>query len=154
MLTALTLGFVLGPSLQQKIDNSNFKSYFDQCERKGAYLESPPENSSGSPQFLGKLTASKYGADSIANSYGKYGSTTGQESIWNAYSKFGGKFSARSPWNSYARKPVEILYREGTKTYIAGYLTANAFYRGEIGLPNIDPKYLAYWLDRAKDIPK
>ena len=111
MLTALTLGFVLGPSLQQKIDNSNFKSYFDQCERKGAYLESPPENSSGSPQFLGKLTASKYGADSIANSYGKYGSTTGQESIWNAYSKFGGKFSARSPWNSYARKPVEILYR-------------------------------------------
>ncbi|ODU53341.1 hypothetical protein ABT09_01840 [bacterium SCN 57-13] len=102
MLTALTLGFVLGPSLQQKIDNSNFKSYFDQCERKGAYLESPPENSSGSPQFLGKLTASKYGADSIANSYGKYGSTTGQESIWNPYSKFGGKFSARSPWNSYA----------------------------------------------------
>lgn len=148
MVTALAASLLLFAP-QSKIDNSNFDGYFKQLERKNAYLESPPSTPTGSPTFLGKISTSTYNKDALGNKFSTYGNTYGADSIWNKYGTFGSQYNARSPWNpNVSRNAVEILYRQGQSTYIAGYLTANPNYYGQSGVVVVHPKYLARWLDR------
>jgi hypothetical protein len=63
------------------------------------------------PQFLGRLSANPYAADStanpydpdsVSNPYGRYGSPYSSASINNPYSTYGSPYSSQSPNNPYA----------------------------------------------------
>lgn len=155
----LTLALILSLSVilvcaqgVSKVNNNNFNRVFKDLESKNAYIFFPG-NSSTKAKILGYISTSKYDSTSLANKYGEFGNKFNSDSIWNKFGNFGGKFQLNSPWNKYATTALEVLYREGGSTYIAGYLTANEFYSGKHSVTLIDPKYLAYYLDRGEDIP-
>lgn len=74
--------------------------------------------------YLGKLNASRYDAESIWNEYGKYGSKYNSKSIWNEYGTYGSDYSQYSPFNDYAAHPPVLRDRHG-KFY--GYFTSNRY---------------------------
>ncbi len=78
----------------------------------------------GTGTFLGNINLNKYDVDSIANTYGNYGSKYSQTSIFNTYGTYGGKYSNYSAFNEYATKPPKILNEDGK---FIGYLTANKY---------------------------
>lgn len=137
---------------QNKVTEDNYASYFKQLMQKNAYLYYEATSAYDKPQFLGRISNSKYDKDSLADTYGNYGSTTNSTSIWNKYGSYGGTYGSKTPWSQYGRTRIEIRYNVGKTVYIAGVLSANK-YIGEYSVPIVDPKFLAYWLDRPKDIP-
>ena len=151
LLLAVLLGLeVVAPS---QVNDDSYSGFFKSCAMKGCYLVLPGDDEKVASTYLGKLTNNLYDADSVANVNGKHGSKLQANSIWNKYGVFGGRTSAKSPWNKYGTKGIEILYKQGEQVYIVGYLTANKYLVGKQSVPKVDPKYLAYWLDRAGEIP-
>ena len=144
-----SLGFA-----QTKIDSSNYKQFFDRLEKKKAYIEGASKSLfDEKPVFLGNITKNKYATDSLANKYSTHGSKYGLDTIFSKYGDYGSKYSSKSAFNKYATEPPELLYKEGGKVYIAGYLTKNKYHVGDHVVPKIDPLYLFLWLGREDDLP-
>jgi hypothetical protein len=60
-------------------------------------------------KFLGKISASKFTSDSIANEYGPYGSSYSPTSIFNVNGVYGSQFSVLSPFNTVATRPPVLF---------------------------------------------
>ncbi|MFN3237680.1 MAG: hypothetical protein ACE37D_11560 [Pseudomonadales bacterium] len=73
--------------------------------------------------YLGCLDCSEYAQDSIANTYGEYGSQFSSESIFNSFSDYGSRYSQYSACNPYASSPPAAVDSNGN---FYGYLTLNA----------------------------
>lgn len=87
--------------------------------------------------YLGTISRNKFDTNSIANTYGNYGSPYSVYSIFNKYANYGGPYSTLSPFNPYTNTPPSIIKDE----LLLGYLTANQF------LPQrIDVDDLIQWL--------
>jgi hypothetical protein len=80
--------------------------------------------SCGEGVFLGRLSANPYGATSIANPYGQYGSAYSATSINNAYGQYGSAYSSTSVANPYATAAPKIIAVDGT--YL-GRLSSNPY---------------------------
>lgn len=91
-------------------------------------------------QFLGNINDNAYDADSLANSYGTFGSTYNPLSIWNRYGTYGGEYSALSPWSDYTSTPPFIV-EEGV---FVAYVTTNTMLS-----PSIHPNELAILVGRT-----
>lgn len=79
---------------------------------------------SGHDKFLGCLDCGAYSADSICNSYGKYGNKYSTQGMFNEYSGFGNGYNTSSPWNKYSTsKSVPMLV--GRDGEFHGYFTIN-----------------------------
>jgi len=63
-------------------------------------------------------------AGSVCNANDVHGSIYGAESIWNQFGDYGSPFSDHSPWNLYASNPPIIVDRDGNSY---GYFTKNRF---------------------------
>jgi hypothetical protein len=72
--------------------------------------------------FLGCVNCSQFGADSICNQFGRFGSEFQSDSIWNMFGTYGSKFNSSSPWNQFSQGSVVIVDQNGG---FYGYLTAN-----------------------------
>ncbi|MEK7754134.1 MAG: hypothetical protein AAB403_02120 [Planctomycetota bacterium] len=82
-------------------------------------------------QFLGKITSDTFAADSLGNTFGRYGSEYSPTSIFNPNGKYGGEFSSLSPFNAFATRPPLIFI--GSKP--VAHLTIN-----QTKTPRIDPR--------------
>ena len=79
-------------------------------------------------QFLGNITCLfcvEYGADSINNQYGSYGSEYSSTSIRNEYSQYGSPYNSYSACNQYAPQPPRVYDSSGLVYY--GELTLNQY---------------------------
>lgn len=140
--------------MQRRVDRTNFQAFFDELERKGAYLELTERGALKERViFLGEISKSTTHANSLANKYGGCGSKYGVTSIFNQFGPYGSKYSNTSPFNKHALNPPKILYKQGSKKHIVGYLTKNKYYVGDYAVPNVDPTYLFLWLGRVDDLP-
>ena len=66
------------------------------------------------PQFLGRLSANPYAADSTANPYSPAGSPYSSTSVNNRFGPYGSPFSATSARNPYATDAPDIVAQDGT----------------------------------------
>lgn len=73
--------------------------------------------------YLGLISSDTLEPDSIANSFGSYGSQYSPTSIRNQYGIYGGPYGAQSPYNQYCTTPPMIV-KDGRAT---GYLTVNPY---------------------------
>lgn len=89
-------------------------------------------------QFLGVINDNEFDSNSIANSFGTYGSVYSSYSIWNEFGTYGSEFSSYSPYNAFTTTPPEI-YVNGN---FYAYLTVG------IKLPQINPNNLAVEIGR------
>lgn len=97
--------------MQRRVDRTNFQAFFDELERKGVYLELTERGALKERViFLGEISKSTTRANSLANKYGGCGS----------------KYSNTSPFNKHALNPPKIVYKQGSKAHIVGYLTKNS----------------------------
>ncbi len=76
------------------------------------------------PQFLGRLSANPYAADSTANPYSQAGSPYSSTSVNNRFGPYGSPFSSTSARNPYATDAPDIVAEDGT--YL-GKLSANPY---------------------------
>ncbi len=90
------------------------------------------------PTFLGTVT-DEFGANSIFNEFGSYGSEFASKSIWNDFGKYGGQFSTHSPFNAFSSRPPILL--KGEK--VIGRLTVNRSVLGAVE-PNWLKSFYAY----------
>ncbi len=58
--------------------------------------------------YLGRLNKNRFGADSISNPFGRYGSKFSPDSINNPYGKYGSPYSPYSATNPYATEAPKI----------------------------------------------
>lgn len=102
--------------------------------------------------FLGIISFNEYGAQSIRNAYGTYGSKYQTNSIFNQYGTFGSEYSQYSPWNRYATSPPLIArFAEDDSTVIfQAVLSANPYATTPTGftspLPVVHPTNLMAFL--------
>ena len=75
-------------------------------------------------EYLGKLSANPYGADSTSNAYGQYGSELSGKSINNAYGRYGSEYSNDSASNPYATNAPRLYDSDGN---YRGKLSSNRF---------------------------
>ena len=68
--------------------------------------------------YLGKVSTDKYASDSIANTYGTYGSTYSSSSIFNKYGQYGSDYSSLSPFNAYASQPPYLVSGSSAVAYL------------------------------------
>jgi hypothetical protein len=94
-------------------------------------------------QFLGVINDNSFDTDSIANSFGTYGSPFNSLSIWNSFGTYGSDFSSLSPWNEITGTPPGIF--EGD--LFVAYLTTNSFL-----LPQVHPDDLAVLVGRPEQV--
>ncbi len=66
------------------------------------------------PQYLGRLSANPYAADSTANPYSPAGSPYSSTSVNNRFGPYGSPFSATSARNPYATDAPDIVAQDGT----------------------------------------
>jgi hypothetical protein len=82
-------------------------------------------------QYLGYFNCTSctdFGADSINNQFGVYGSLFSSTSIRNQFGTYGSQFSSSSPCNQFASNPPRVYDSSHTGYY--GELTLNQF-RGD-----------------------
>ncbi len=89
--------------------------------------------------FLGVISTAKFGADSIANEFGRHGNTFERDSIFNELGLYGSRLSPFSPFNEHSSTPPKIYLEER----FMAYLTCNDFLS-----PRVDPFDLVEWLGR------
>lgn len=75
-------------------------------------------------QYLGRLSANRYAADSTSNPYGQYGSKYSSKSVNNPYSQYGSPYGSHSATNPYTSSAPNIYGSDGT--YL-GKLSANRY---------------------------
>jgi hypothetical protein len=76
------------------------------------------------PQYLGRLSANPYDAQSVSNPYGTYGSAYSAISVNNPYGPYGSPFSPVSANNPYTTNAPRLYSSDGT--YL-GKLSANPY---------------------------
>jgi hypothetical protein len=89
--------------------------------------------------YLGCL-CSEYDAESVFNSYGRFGNEYCTDCIWNSYGKYGSAYSSTSVCNEYASDPPVVVDGDG-KFY--GRLTLNEF-----NPQRVADDALLEWLDK------
>jgi hypothetical protein len=72
------------------------------------------EDDAACPEYLGRLSANPYAADSTANPYSPAGSPYSAKSVNNPYGQFGSPFSPTSARNPYATDAPKIVAQDGT----------------------------------------
>jgi hypothetical protein len=72
------------------------------------------EDDADCPEYLGRLSANPYAADSTANPYSPAGSPYSAKSVNNPYGQFGSPFSPNSARNPYATDAPKIVAQDGT----------------------------------------
>jgi hypothetical protein len=72
------------------------------------------EDDADCPEYLGRLSANPYAADSTANPYSPVGSPYSAKSVNNPYGQFGSPFSPTSARNPYATDAPKIVAQDGT----------------------------------------
>ena len=92
-------------------------------------------------RFLGVFSSNPYSSNSIANTYGNYGSDYAINSMFNDYGTYGSDYSSQSPWSEYTQTPPVIFL--GNEP--VSYLTANQF-----KTPRVDPWNMIAWLGRGR----
>ena len=91
-------------------------------------------------QFLGVINDNQFDVNSLANSFGTYGSTFSSYSIWNEFGTYGSSFSSLSAYNSFTSTPP-VVYVNGV---FYAYLTKNT-----IKFPRLDPNTVALVIGRS-----
>jgi hypothetical protein len=81
-----------------------------QVYRKSAVAE----DDGNCPQYLGRLSANPYAADSTANPYSPAGNPYATDSIKNPYGPYGSAYSSTSARNPYATDAPDIVAQDGT----------------------------------------
>jgi hypothetical protein len=66
------------------------------------------------PDYLGRLSANPYAADSTANPYSQAGSPYSSKSVNNPYGAYGSPYSATSARNPYTTRAPKIVAQDGT----------------------------------------
>ena len=66
------------------------------------------------PEFLGRLSANPYAADSTANPYSTAGSPYSAKSVNNPFGPYGSPYSSTSARNPYATDAPKIVAQDGT----------------------------------------
>jgi hypothetical protein len=66
------------------------------------------------PEYLGRLSANPYAADSTANPYSQAGSPYSSTSVNNRFGPYGSPYSATSARNPYATDAPDIVAQDGT----------------------------------------
>jgi hypothetical protein len=66
------------------------------------------------PEFLGRLSANPYAADSTANPYSSAGSPYSSKSVNNPYGPYGSPYSSTSARNPYTTRAPKIVAQDGT----------------------------------------
>ena len=66
------------------------------------------------PEYLGRLSANPYAADSTANPYGPAGSPYSSKSVNNQFGPYGSPYSPTSARNPYATDAPKIVAQDGT----------------------------------------
>ncbi|MCH8851059.1 MAG: thrombospondin type 3 repeat-containing protein [Planctomycetes bacterium] len=94
-------------------------------------------------QFLGVINDNPFDLDSIANSFGTYGSPFSSLSIWNEFGTYGSNFSSLSPFNEFSTTPPQIFENDA----FVAHLTTNSFM-----IPRIDPNNLAIFVGRPEEV--
>jgi hypothetical protein len=92
----------------------------------------------GYGQYLGFFTCVfcvEFGADSINNQFGRYGSQFSSTSIRNQFSQYGSQFSTYSSCDQFATNPPKVYNSNGSVYY--GELTVNQFRVDAIKAPAI-----------------
>ncbi len=87
--------------------------------------------------YLGTVSRNYFDADSLANSFGAYGSQFNPNSVFNEFGHYGSQFSQLSPTNQFSQTPPRLVV--GSK--VIAYLTANEFLS-----PRVDPQALFAWI--------
>jgi hypothetical protein len=72
------------------------------------------KNDEDCPEFLGRLSANPYAADSTANPYSSAGSPYSSKSVNNPYGPYGSPYSSTSARNPYATDAPDIVAQDGT----------------------------------------
>ena len=90
--------------------------------------------------FLGNVNDYTFDSDSIANSFGTYGSTFNSLSIWNEFGTYGSEFNSLSPWNAFTSTPPCIVENGACVVFV----TANTILQ-----PAIHPNDLAILVERT-----
>ena len=91
-------------------------------------------------QYLGVINDNEFDQDSLANSFGTYGSVYSSYSIWNQFGTYGSQFSSLSAYNSFTSTPPKV-YVNGV---FYAYLTTNT-----IKIPRLDPNVVALAIGRT-----
>lgn len=78
--------------------------------------------------FLGEVTKNRYDTNSMANSFGSYGSRYSSTSVFNPYSNYGSKYSTYSPFNNFATNPPSFVINGR----VIGYLTSNPYFSNRV----------------------
>lgn len=76
--------------------------------------------------FLGCLNCSKYDPNSIANTFGSYGSKYSPVSVRNRYGAYGSQYSSYSACSPYASRPPLVM---GQSKKFYGALSVNRYHR-------------------------
>jgi len=66
------------------------------------------------PEYLGRLSANPYAADSTANPYSSAGSPYSSKSVNNPYGPYGSPYSSTSARNPYTTRAPKIVAQDGT----------------------------------------
>lgn len=88
---------------------------------------------SGYSQYLGQFSCTfctEYGAESINNLYGSYGSSYSSTSMRNRYGTYGSPYSSYSPCNAYTSTAPRVYNRDRSVYY--GVLGGNPYAQGYI----------------------
>ena len=91
-------------------------------------------------QFLGVINDNEIDPNSLANSFGTYGSQFSTYSIWNEYSIYGSVLSSLSAYNSLASSPPRVY----VNSVFYAYLTTNT-----VKIPRLDPDSVALAIGRS-----
>jgi hypothetical protein len=72
------------------------------------------EDDENCPEYIGRLSANPYAADSTANPYSSAGSPYSAKSVNNPFGSYGSPYSSTSARNPYATDAPDIVAQDGT----------------------------------------
>lgn len=132
--------FTLVPFQEYADARQKVFNFFDSLHNYSAYLVADDG------QFLGKISRSRYGFDSLSNEWSSYGNSYNRLSIFNSSGTYGSSYSDLSPFCQSALRPPTIRYKQGGVEYVVAYLTRNPHFFGAYAVANVDPSCLCDWI--------
>jgi len=92
------------------VEKCDLESEVEQIHRASKITE----HDGDCPDYLGRLSANPYAADSTANPYSQAGSPYSSKSVNNPYGPYGSPYSPVSARNPYATDAPKIVAQDGT----------------------------------------